>query len=52
MSEGWAACWVVLALGPWLLPGQLRARNVEDFSVHGSPMVPDAHVDKVDRREM
>jgi hypothetical protein len=26
--------------------------NVEDFSVHGSSMTPDAHVDKVDRKEM
>jgi hypothetical protein len=26
--------------------------NVEDFRVHGSPMTPDAQLDKVDRKEM
>jgi len=26
--------------------------NVEDFSVHGSHSVPDAHLDKVVRQEM
>jgi hypothetical protein len=26
--------------------------NVEDFSVYRSSPVPDAHVDKVDRKEM
>jgi hypothetical protein len=26
--------------------------NVEDVSVHGSPMTPDAHVDKVEHKEM
>jgi hypothetical protein len=26
--------------------------NVEDFTVHGSPVAPDAHLDKVDRKEM
>jgi polygalacturonase len=26
--------------------------NVEDFSVHGSPLVPDTHLDKVERKEM
>jgi hypothetical protein len=26
--------------------------NVEDFWVHGSPMTPDAHLEKVERKEM
>ena len=26
--------------------------HVEDFSVHGSPLTPDAHLDKVERKEM
>src|ERR1035441_10337912 len=26
--------------------------HVEDFSVHGSPLTPDAHMDKVERKEM
>ena len=26
--------------------------NVEDFTVHGSPVLADTHIDKVDRKEM
>jgi hypothetical protein len=26
--------------------------NVEDFRLHGSPVAPDVHLDKVDRKEM
>ena len=26
--------------------------KVEDFSVHGSPMTPDARLEKVERKEM
>ena len=26
--------------------------NVEDFTVHGSPVLADTHIDKVDKKEM
>src|SRR5664280_3810400 len=35
MTKHWAACWAVLAIAVWLLPGQLRA-GVFDVKTFGA----------------